>query len=49
MSRFAEVPSCSGACRRALRWLIVPGLCSAILLVWGLVELQIWPTLIGPR
>ena len=42
-----EPSTVPAACRMVLRWLIVPGLCGTILLVWGLVELQIWPTVFG--
>ncbi len=42
-----EPSNVPAACRMVLRWLIVPCLCGSILLVWGLVELQIWPTLFG--
>jgi hypothetical protein len=30
-----------------LRWLIVPSLCGFLLLVWGLVQLLVWPTIFG--
>jgi len=33
--------------RLAFRWLAVPGVVGAGLLVWGLVVLEIWPTVFG--
>jgi hypothetical protein len=33
--------------RRALRWLIVPGVGGFIVLAWGLVVLALWPTVVG--
>ena len=33
--------------RTVLRWLIAPGACGFVVLVWGLVRLQIWPTMFG--
>ena len=33
--------------RMILRWLIVPGLAGFVLLSWGLVQLQLWPTVLG--
>jgi hypothetical protein len=40
----ANVP---GEYRLVLRWLIVPGLAGFMLLIWGLVQLQPWPTVFG--
>lgn len=33
--------------RAVFRWLIVPALCGIVLLVWGLVQLLVWPTIFG--
>lgn len=33
--------------RVLLRWLVIPVLCGAVLLLIGLVQLRIWPTLSG--
>jgi hypothetical protein len=33
--------------RIVLRWLILPGLAGFALIIWGLVRLEIWPTLFG--
>jgi hypothetical protein len=33
--------------RIALRWLVIPGLVGAILLLWGLIWLSVWPTIFG--
>jgi hypothetical protein len=33
--------------RTVLRGLMVPGLAGAVLLFWGLVQLEVWPTLFG--
>ncbi|MDB5533693.1 MAG: hypothetical protein JWO28_2008 [Hyphomicrobiales bacterium] len=30
-----------------LRWLIVPGVAGILLLIWGLVQLELWPTIFG--
>jgi hypothetical protein len=30
-----------------LRWLIIPGVAGILLLVWGLVLLDLWPTIFG--
>ena len=35
------------ACRAVLRWLMVPALAGLVLLLWGLVLLQPWPTVFG--
>ena len=42
-----EPESVPEECRSVLRWLIVPGLCGFILLFWGLVRLEPWPTIFG--
>jgi hypothetical protein len=33
--------------RYALRLIALPGLCGIVLLVWGLVALEVWPTVAG--
>jgi hypothetical protein len=33
--------------RHALRLIALPGLCGIALLVWGLVALEVWPTVVG--
>jgi len=33
--------------RALFRWLALPGIAGALLLVWGLVRLLVWPTVIG--
>jgi hypothetical protein len=33
--------------REVLRWLAIPGAAGGILLVWGLIQLSVWPTLFG--
>jgi hypothetical protein len=42
-----EPESVSPDCRSVLRWLIIPGVASLLLLVWGLVQLDPWPTIFG--
>jgi hypothetical protein len=34
-------------CRSLLHWLIIPGVAGILLLVWGLVQLELWPTIFG--
>jgi len=33
--------------REVLRWLAIPGAAGGFLLVWGLIQLSVWPTLFG--
>jgi hypothetical protein len=33
--------------RVVLRWVAVPGFCGFVLLIWGLVQLLVWPTIFG--
>jgi hypothetical protein len=42
-----EPTSVPPACRSVLRWLIIPGSAGIALLVWGLVQLELWPTIFG--
>jgi hypothetical protein len=42
-----EPASVPAGYRAVLRWLAVPALAGAVLLVWGLVQLLVWPTIFG--
>jgi hypothetical protein len=42
-----EPQSVSPDCRSVLRWLIIPGVAGILLLVWGLVQLDLLPTIFG--
>jgi hypothetical protein len=42
-----EPSSVPAGYRAVLRWLAVPALAGAVLLVWGLVQLLVWPTIFG--
>ena len=42
-----EPESVSSDCQSVLRWLIIPGVAGILLLVWGLVQLDLWPTIFG--
>src|SRR5260221_10055751 len=42
-----EAASGPAGYRVALRWLLVPALCGGLLVVWGLVQLLVWPTCFG--
>jgi hypothetical protein len=33
--------------RVACRWIAIPGACGAALLIWGLIALLLWPTIVG--
>jgi hypothetical protein len=33
--------------RAVLRWLLIPALAGVVLVIWGLVQLQLWPTILG--
>jgi hypothetical protein len=33
--------------RAVLRWLLIAALAGIVLVVWGLVQLQLWPTILG--
>ena len=42
-----EPDSVPPGCRSVLRWLIIPAVAGILLLVWGLVQLDLWPTIFG--